>query len=123
MRLALAEERVFSHTSKFQRAKLNSKPTSLTTVYSVNSVLGSNQQRWVLGILHQKEDGNYYLEDDKLSVKVSFAELEYVQKDCFFTEGSLILACGLYHGDCFYLTQMKQPPLHARKSFVFKLNE
>lgn len=45
---------------------------------SVNSILGSSQQKWVLGILHQKEDGNYYLEDSKLSVRVSFAELEYV---------------------------------------------
>ena len=80
IRLALAEERVFSHTDRYQRAKLNAKveakrpgEVKIETVYNVNSILGSQVQKWVLGILHQKEDGNYYLEDSTLSVKLSFS--------------------------------------------------
>lgn len=64
-KLSQAEERIFSHVDIYQRAKLkqNPKDSHLTTVYNINSVLGSNQLKWVLGILSQKEDGLYYLED------------------------------------------------------------
>ncbi len=76
-----------------------------------------------MGIIHQREDGNYYLEDSTYAVKVSFSQLEDVETDSFFTEGSLILCRGLHHDECFYIFDMKQPPLHARKSFIFKVNE
>lgn len=92
-------------------------------MYNVNSILGSQLPKWVLGVLNQKEDGNYYLEDNTLSVRVSFSQLERVDSDCFFTEGSVVLCRGLYYDEIFMLTDLKQPPLHARKSFTFKVNE
>lgn len=46
-----------------------------------------------------------------------------VDADAFFTEGSLVMCCGLHNNDCFYISHMRQPPLHARKSFIFKVNE
>jgi hypothetical protein len=36
-----------------------------------------NQRIWVLGYLTEKEDSNYYIEDQTFSVKISFTELEY----------------------------------------------
>ncbi len=85
--------------------------------------MGSQIKKWVLGILNQREDGNYYLEDSTLSVRVSFSQLETVDTDAFFPEGSLVMCRGLHYDDCLYILDLRQPPLHARKSFIFKLNE
>jgi hypothetical protein len=57
----------------------------------VHSVLGSAQRKWVLGILTQKEDTHYYFEDTTYCVKVSFAELEYVEPDAYFAEDFVML--------------------------------
>ena len=89
----------------------------------MNSIIGSQVAKWVLGILNQREDGNYYLEDSTLAVKVSFSQLERVDPDSFFTEGSLVLCRGIHHDECLYILDLQQPPLHARKSFIFKVNE
>jgi len=87
----------------------------LTTVYNVHSTLGSNERKIVLGILCQKEDGYFYFEDSTYTVKVSFAELEWVEPDAFFTEMCVIMAEGKYENDMFYLLRVKHPPLHANK--------
>jgi hypothetical protein len=57
----------------------------------------------VLGLLAQKEDGHYYIEDTTYSAKVSFAELSFVEPDAFFMENCIILAQGCYKNDMFYL--------------------
>ena len=54
---------------------------------------------------------------------MSFTELEHVDNDAFFTENMILMCCGIYHNDTFYLTNIRLPPLHARKSFMFKVNE
>ena len=117
---------MFSHSDKYMRAKLSAGDQGdkgLTTVHHVHSVVGSTTHKWVLGLLSQREDAHYYLEDSTLTVKVSFTELEYADPDALFTENCILLCCGLYHNETFYLTKIMHPPLHARKSFIFKLNE
>ena len=98
----MAEDRVFSHNDKYTRPKLEDKDnknidTGLTKVYNISSIIGSTQNKWVLGILHQREDGEYYLEDARHSVKLSFSELEYADPEVFFTESSILMCCGIYH--------------------------
>jgi hypothetical protein len=44
-------------------------------VHSLHSMIGVGKQIWVLGLLSQKEDLSYYLEDSTYSIKVSFNEL------------------------------------------------
>lgn len=109
----------------YQKAKLtkSEKDKNFKIVYNVHSVLGSEIQKWVLGILTQKEDGNYYMEDTTYSVKVSFEEISHVEPDAFFTENCIILAEGCYKNEKFYLHTVMHPPLHANKSFKFKINE
>lgn len=85
--------------------------------------MGSSARKWVIGIITQKEDGMYYLEDTTICVKVSFGEIEYVEPDAFFTENSVLLVEGKYQNGMFYLLTIMQPPLHANKSFKFKINE
>ena len=93
-RLSQAEDRIFSHVDLYQRAKLVEKKstTGIKTVYNVHAVLGSADRKWVLGLISQKEDGHFYLEDGTYTVKVSFAELEWVEPDAFFTEMCIIMA-------------------------------
>ena len=124
-KLAIAEERIFSHVDLYTRAKLvkTAKDRTLTTVYNVHSCLGLLQKLWVLGIISQKEDGNYYLEDNTYSVRVSFAELEFVEPDAYFTEMCVVMAQGKYENGMLYLLRVMHPPLHANKSFKYTLNE
>lgn len=124
-RLLQAEERVFSHVDLYCRAKLTAhNPNStIKTVFNVHSVLGSNSRKWVLGIITQKEDSHYYLEDSTYTVKVSFAELEYVEPDAFFTEMCVIMAEGKYANGMFYLLRVMHPPLLANKNMKYQLNE
>ena len=124
-RLAQAEERIFSHADLYQRAKLveSKNQTGIKTVYNVHSVLGSSDRKMVLGLISQKEDGHFYLEDSTYAIKVSFAELEWVEPDAFFTEMCIIMAEGHFDNSVFYLHRIMHPPLHANKSFKFNLNE
>jgi hypothetical protein len=94
----LAEARVFSNTFKYARAKLSSGDTAskLVTVYNVHSVQGSTTPKWVLGLISQREDAKYYLEDSTLSVKISFSELKYADPDVYFTENCIVLCQGLF---------------------------
>lgn len=107
------------------KAKLtkNKADENYKIVHNVHSVLGSETRKWIIGILTQKEDGMYYIEDTTLCVKVSFSDIEYVEPDAFFTENSVILVEGKYMNGMFYLLTIMQPPLHANKAFKFKINE
>lgn len=120
--------------NKYQRAKLSTGVTTVktiehqqkitvNTVYNVNSILGSRQAKWILGIIHQREDGHYYLEDSTLSTKLDFSRLETVDDSAFFTEGSLVLCRGFHNDEQLSVTDLLMPPLHAKKSSVFKVNE
>jgi hypothetical protein len=50
----------------------------LTVINNVHSLIGSIQRMWVIGIICQREDGQYYIEDSTYTVKLSFSDLEYV---------------------------------------------
>lgn len=73
-RLAQAEERVLSHADIYMKAKLTKSEADAQyrVVHNVHSVLGSEARKWVIGLITQKEDGHYHLEDTTLSVKISF---------------------------------------------------
>lgn len=124
-RLAQAEERIFSHVNLYRRAKLIEDKTSgsIRTVYNVHSVLGSSEPKLVFGIINQKEDGHYYLEDSTYTMKINFSNLEYVEPDAYFTETCVILAEGKHENGMFYLQKVMHPPLHANKKLKFHLNE
>jgi len=127
-RMALAEERIFSNTDVYIRPKLEDGivdhvKDSLTRVYNISSIVGQSKPRWILGIINQKEDGEYYIEDARQQVRLSFTELVFVDPEVFVTECSVVLAYGIYHNEVFSPTHLKFPPLHAQKSMAFKLNE
>jgi DNA polymerase epsilon subunit 2 len=114
-RLAQAEERIFSHVDLYKRATLSDNTNSgstIRTVYNVHSVLGDNTRKWVLGIISQKEDGFYYIEDGTTDIKITFAELEWVEPDAFFTEMCVVMAEGKYDNGMFYILRVMHPPLH-----------
>lgn len=124
-RLALVEERIFSHVKDFARPKLTrgQRPTSQTIIHNINSAVGKLEKIWVFGILTRREDTNYYLEDNTFSIKLSFQELEYADPDAFFTENSILLIQGYYDNNELKVIQMEHPPMHARRSITYKVNE
>jgi hypothetical protein len=77
----------------------------------------------VLGLISQKEDGLYYLEDSTFSVQINFSELTYVEQDAFFTEYCVIMAEGRYEAGIFFVSSVMHPPMHANKTVKFNLNE
>jgi len=124
-RLALAEERVLSHSDKFAKSRLDNQSAEsrgLTVLCSIHSLLGSKKRQCVLGILSQKEDAHYYLEDSTLSVRVAFNKLEQADPSCFFGENSIVLAEGVFESKVFYIQQLSLPPLHMNKTARFKNN-
>ena len=86
---------MFSHPDKYIRAKLTyteSERATKTVVHNVHSVLGSTELKWILGLITLREDGFYYIEDSTYAAKISFASLENVENDAFFTETCVVLA-------------------------------
>lgn len=65
-RLALADEKIFSHSQTYVRPKLQASANlyaGATVVGSVNSIIGKTKRQWIFGFLTQKEDTFWYLED------------------------------------------------------------
>ena len=109
--MILAEERLFSHVDKYRRAIMSDKAGSdqngITVINNVHSLIGSSLIKWVLAIITQKEDGQYYLEDSTYTVKMSFTDIKYVQPDAFFTENCIVLANGVFKNGIFYLHRIE----------------
>ena len=97
-RLALIEERIFSHVKDFARPKLTrgQRPSGQTIIHNINSAVGKTQKIWIYGILTQREDTHFYLEDNTYSIKLSFQDLSYADPDAFFTENCILLVQGYY---------------------------
>lgn len=75
-------------------------------MYNLHSILGKKNRLSVLGILTQKEDTHYYLEDSTCSIKISFAELEFADPDAYFTENCILLCEGYHSNDTFMVTKI-----------------
>ena len=70
-----------------------------------------------------REDTHYYLEDNTYSIRLSFQELSYADPDAFFTENCILLVQGHYDNNEFKVSQLEHPPMHAKRSLRFKINE
>ena len=98
------EQTVFSHSDIFVRPKLldsRAQNTDLTRIYNIHAIVGQPERIYVLGILTQREDTHYYLEDSTYSIRLSFSDLQYADPDCFFTENQVLLCKGNYVGEMF----------------------
>ena len=80
----------------------NSANQGLTRVHNVHAVVGQQEQIYILGILTQREDTNYYLEDSTYSIRIAFSDLQYAEPECFFTENQVLLCKGSYKAEMFY---------------------
>ena len=87
----------------------------MQTVYQLNSILGKRGRLSVIGILAQREDNHYYLEDQTCSVRLNFTEMEFADPDAFFTENCVVLCEGFHANEAFMVTSMQHPPLYLNK--------
>ena len=101
----MVSENIFSHVDLYQRPKLQSEEkgpqTDKTIIHNISSITGRTEPIWVFGILTQREDTYYYLEDDTHSIRVRFDDLHYVDPNCFITENQVLLCNGTYADDKF----------------------
>jgi len=70
-------------------------------VYNMHSILGKKNKLHVLGLLAQKEDSHFYLEDATASVRLVFTELQWADPDAFFCENMCLLCEGYYSNEVF----------------------
>ena len=128
----MIEQAIFSHTDLFMKPKLidrggntNAQGAEITRVYNIHAIVGQTEQIYVIGVLTQREDTHYYIEDSTYSIRVQFSELQYADPACFYTENQVLLCKGTYKGDMFYVVSMEHPPLYAAKSrqITFKVNQ
>lgn len=101
------------------------KGAEMTKVYNIHAIVGQAEQIYVLGILTQREDTHYYLEDSTYSIRLSFSDLQYADPTCFYTENQVLLCKGSYKGDMFHIVSIEQPPLYSSKAreITFKVNQ
>ena len=127
----MIEDAVFSHTDLFAKPTLNQKQASavasadITRIYKINAIMGHPNKIYVLGLLTQKEDTYYYLEDATYSIRVTFSDLQYADPEFFFTENQVLLCNGYYRGEMFHAVSVEQPPMYAARSreINFKVNQ
>ena len=105
-RLSTIEDSIFSHSDMFIKPKLtdvgSSKDQDLTRVYNVHAIVGQTDRIYILGVLTQREDTHYYLEDSTYSIRIAFTDLQYADPECFFTENQVLLCKGTFKGEMFY---------------------
>ena len=123
----MVKENIFSHVDLYSRPKLVDKTSDLnskkTFIHNVASITGRTKPIWVVGILTQREDTHFYLEDDSISIRVRLDELDYVDPNCYITENQVLLCNGVYKDEKFVVRMIEQPPLHGNKSLRFKVHE
>lgn len=49
--------------------------SELTKVYNVHAIVGQSEAIYVLGVLTQREDTHFYLEDGTHSIRIAFTDL------------------------------------------------
>ena len=91
----------------------------------MHAIVGQSEKIYILGVLTQREDTHFYLEDGTYSIKVNFNELKYADPDCFFTENMVLLCKGEYKDGKFYPVSVEQPPIYSLKAreLNFKVNK
>jgi len=77
--------------------------------------IGAPSKVHILGIINQKEDMNYYIEDKSSSLRIVFhgIEGESIESDyrVFITINSIVIAGGYFKENTFYATNLISPPL------------
>ena len=129
-RLQTIENAIFSHIDLFVKPKLTDGAISnanqdLTRIYNVHAIVGQTESIYILGILTQREDTHYYIEDSTFSIRIAFTDLQYADPECFFTENQVLLCKGTFKGEMFYPVSIEQPPIYSHKlrDIHFKVNQ
>jgi len=114
-RMKILEDQIMSvpefvrPTLKHSDVKFMETDTTVA-VNRVNAILGTTHKLCCLGILVRGEDGNLYLEDDTMRVKLNLTNARSDQQT-YFTVGSTVLVEGHYDSSSFIADFLTQPSL------------
>ena len=90
----------------------SSAPRQYIEITSLDSLVGLSGQKNLLGMLTQREEGVYYLEDLNGSIQLNLQNAKPTAG--LFTEGCIVVADGILHEDIFYVKAMGFPPPEDR---------
>lgn len=112
--MKLLEEQIL-RDNRFERARLrhyeNQQESSTATCLNrVNAVLGSVGKICCLGIIVTGEDGNLYLEDETMRVRLNLTQANSDQRS-FFCEGNIVMVEGEYKAKAFWVDFMDHPSM------------
>jgi DNA polymerase epsilon subunit 2 len=98
----------------FKVPLLPGKRANIFELAPLESLLGSSGSKQVLGMIVQKEEGCYYLEDLTSSLRADFSAAQTVAG--LFTEGCIVLCEGEVRDDVLYVKTMGFPPPEKREA-------
>jgi hypothetical protein len=104
--------------NRFERSRLlhagvHTEKSSATCLNRVNAILGSTGKVCCLGMIVSGEDGNLYLEDETMRIRLN---LTYAASDMksYFTEGNIVVVEGELKGKAFCVNYIDHPSLASK---------
>ena len=115
-RLELIRQRL-ERNKDFAAPTLNTSASSRDKAYvelsTLDSLVGITGHRNLLGMITQRDEGHYWLEDLNGSVRMDLSNCKKISGG-LFTEGCVVVASGTVHEDVFYVEAMGFPPPEDR---------
>ncbi|EMS46400.1 DNA polymerase epsilon subunit 2 [Triticum urartu] len=108
----LARDKYFSKPA-FESVMTENESCEIT---SIQSLVGCNGRRWIMGVISQLEERQFYLEDLTGAVPIDLANAISLEPlPCFFVENTVIVAEGeLLSSGIFQVNTCGFPPLEDR---------
>ena len=117
-RLELVNQRIMRNKNfskpTFGNNKLSSSsaPRQYVELTSLDSLVGLSGRKNLLGMLTQREEGIFYLEDLNGNIRLNLQNVKPTAG--LFTEGCIVVADGILHENIFYVKAIGFPPPEDR---------
>ncbi|XP_012526745.1 DNA polymerase epsilon subunit 2 [Monomorium pharaonis] len=104
-------------SSKFERQQTD-KINLIPIEYLLSELRMGNV--YVMGLITQLMEDQYYLEDTSGTVKIDLSETDF--QDTFIMEGYIVIASGVYKDNVLYVKSINLPPIESSKSLRSDFN-
>eukprot|EP01132_Coremiostelium_polycephalum_P003661 gene3661-4559_t len=124
----LFKRRYLNILQRVQRNSFFSQPVlpsdhltrNFNSITPLSSLLGSSGEKYVLGMITQITEGQYYLEDTNTNVPL---DLSHAKLDLgLVTENSIVIARGEFINNCFHADKLILPFIEEREQSLSFLN-
>lgn len=84
-----------------------------TPIHTIESLLGGEGEKVLVGMITQPEEGVWFLEDLTSTIRLDLSHTQY-HHNVFYTEGSHVIVQGELVGDRFSVSSIALPPAELR---------